>query len=263
MWQGLKTGYLVIAICLASCGPSAGLGDFQPGEQGRVVRVMDGDALVLDTGQSVRLVGIEAPAFGRDGRPDAPHAEASRRMLEDLVLGRQVQLHYAGLTRDRYDRALAHVATTDRLGADYWVNLELVARGAARVRTYPDTSLGSKALFDAETEARAKARGVWALAAYKPRDARDFGGVEPGFVILMGILGPRRAPIFDETACARDLMGSDITVIVDLSAMDACDFEAGLRVEVRAWYSDGRLSLNSADNLRAKPAPAMAEAYSR
>jgi len=34
----------------------------QPGEHGRVVRVIDGDALVLDTGQSVRLVGIEAPA---------------------------------------------------------------------------------------------------------------------------------------------------------------------------------------------------------
>ena len=31
------------------------------GEAGRVVRIIDGDALVLDTGLVVRLAGIEAP----------------------------------------------------------------------------------------------------------------------------------------------------------------------------------------------------------
>jgi len=57
-WQGL----LMALAALAACSAPDPLAGTQPGEHGRVVRVIDGDALVLDTGQSVRLVGIEAPA---------------------------------------------------------------------------------------------------------------------------------------------------------------------------------------------------------
>ncbi|MEH6411849.1 MAG: hypothetical protein V7741_15080 [Hyphomonas sp.] len=58
-WQGL----LVLALAtLAACSAPNPLAETQPGEHGRVVRVIDGDALVLDTRQSVRLIGIEAPA---------------------------------------------------------------------------------------------------------------------------------------------------------------------------------------------------------
>lgn len=110
-----------------------------------MVRVIDGDALVLDTRQSVRLIGIEAPARPYKDRVGAPYFEESRRMLEDMALGREVQLFYAGLTRDRYDRALAHVVTTDALGPDLWLNREMVARGGARMRVYPDTSVANEA----------------------------------------------------------------------------------------------------------------------
>ncbi|MEL6567525.1 MAG: thermonuclease family protein [Pseudomonadota bacterium] len=249
---------MVFGALLAACARSTGLEDFQEGETGRVVRVIDGDALVLDTGQSVRLVGIEAPAFGRDGRADQPFAQDSQRMLEDLVLGRQVQLHYAGLTRDRYDRALAHVATTDRLGPRYWVNQELVSRGAVRVRTYPDTARGSAPLFQAEQDARTAGTGLWALSAYRVGDARDADPDASGFTVLFGILGPRDAPPFDDTSCARDLLGSRLTLVVERPAMAVCDLEPGLRVEVRGWHRNGRISINSAENVQAMGGVAMA-----
>jgi len=52
-----------LLIGLAACNTSEDpLDELAVGERGRVVRVLDGDALVLDTGQSVRLVGVEAPA---------------------------------------------------------------------------------------------------------------------------------------------------------------------------------------------------------
>lgn len=230
----------------------------QPGETGRVVRVMDGDAVVLDTGQSVRLVGIEAPAFGRDGAEDDPHAEASRRMLEDMVLGRRVQLYYAGLTRDRYDRALAHLKTDDRLGPVVWVNRELVAAGAARVRVYPDTARAAEGLFEAEEDARTEERGLWALRAYRIQDARDLTEAAPGFLVLEGILGPRSPAEYEDAACTRPLLGSEITLTVELAAMAACDLETGQRVQVRGWYRDGRLRLNAVANLRARATSAMA-----
>ena len=57
-------------------------------------------------------------------------------MLEDMALGREVQLFYSGLTRDRYDRALAQLRTTDALGPDLRLNAEMLRRGGARLRIY-------------------------------------------------------------------------------------------------------------------------------
>lgn len=124
---------LVLGWGLAACQPVSPLPDMEAGELGRVVRVIDGDALALNTGQSVRLVGIEAPALRPRGRePDSYAVEASRTM-EDMALGREVRLYYPGLTRDRYDRALAHVITRDGAGPELWLNMELIKRGAGAV----------------------------------------------------------------------------------------------------------------------------------
>lgn len=250
----VRAGRSVIVLAglmlVSGCQREGPLDAFEPGERGRVVRVIDGDALVLDTGQSVRLIGIEAPSRGRDGRPDQPYQSEAARLLEDLTLGREVRLHYAGLTRDRYDRALAHVVTDDRLGPQAWVNFALVEAGAARVRLYPDTSKGSDPLFEAETRARSQRRGLWALGAYAIEDARDIDRGQRGFVILSGVLGPRAPSDDAEASCLRDLMGSQLRVRVEASAMSTCDLPLGLRVEVRGWLSSGEVELNAAGNLR-------------
>ena len=127
-------------LLFAACAPSSPLPNMQPGETGRVTRIVDGDALVLDTGQNVRLVSIEAPAMYPEGGVPAPHAGESARRLEDMALGRRVQLYYPGLTRDRYDRALAHVVTIDGAGPKLWLNKEMIDAGAAWVRLYPSTA---------------------------------------------------------------------------------------------------------------------------
>ena len=43
----LRGAVLWFALVLAACAPDVLLADMQPGEKGRVVRVIDGDALVL------------------------------------------------------------------------------------------------------------------------------------------------------------------------------------------------------------------------
>ncbi|MEL7481508.1 MAG: hypothetical protein AAGJ29_08095, partial [Pseudomonadota bacterium] len=74
-------------ICTRSFPAGRGLWDTlwpysAKGEVGRVVRVIDGDALVLDTGLVVRLAGIEAPSPERRGRRGQPYADTSARVLE-------------------------------------------------------------------------------------------------------------------------------------------------------------------------------------
>ena len=133
---------LVIIIGLLfskACEPAPYFDSMEPGETGRVVRIADGDTLYLHTGQSVRLVSIESPSLGYRDREPALFAELSKRMLEDLAQGREIQLYYPGLTRDRYQRALAHAVTIDGKGAPVWLNRAMLEAGGglgAVIRRY-------------------------------------------------------------------------------------------------------------------------------
>lgn len=231
---------------LCGCGADSPLPDMQPGEVGRVVRVIDGDALALNTGQSVRLVGIEAPALRPRGREPDAYAVESTRILEDMVLGREVQLYYPGMTRDRYDRALAHVVTLDRAGRQIWLNMELIERGAARVRFYPDTAIREEVFLEAEHVARSDKTGLWAKTAYRPLQASSVAEDQRGFSVMIAELGPVSEPhgeYADNQACHRAARGSDLVIEVRKEASVICDLPSGEMMRLRGWVSDRRLDL--------------------
>ena len=235
---------LTACLWVAACSGASPLDAMQKGEQGRVVRVIDGDALVLDTGQSVRLVGIEAPALNGRYEDPEPYAEKARRTLEDLVMGRRVQLYYPGLTRDRYDRALAHVVTADGAGPRYWVNEELLRRGAGRLRLYPDTDLGGAHLLEVETEARAAAKGLWGSGDYSPIQAERLPADARGFHLVEGVLGGEATRPAEEQRtilCSRSVQDAALEVDIAFSARPACDVPAGTPVRLRGWINGGRM----------------------
>ena len=244
---------LFAGALVAACSPPDPLAGLAKGEAGRVVRVIDGDALVLSTGLTVRLAAIEAPVRAWKDRPEAPYSEESARELERLAVGRDVELFYGGLTRDRYDRAIAQVRTTDGKGETLWLNREMVARGAARVRLYPDNETLAEALLTAEREARDTAAGLWALEVYRPLAAEAVADDTSGFVLIEGWLTPaplgraevgegRRAP-----ACRFSL--STVTVEIETGAASACQTEPGQRVRVRGWLRGGEIRVASSSNL--------------
>jgi endonuclease YncB( thermonuclease family) len=96
-----EIGKCLVAAGLCPGGAGGGgcsqQGDLSAGEQGRVARVLDGDSLALDTGLRVRLVEVEAPAPGYDGRVDEPWAMEAKAVLAAAAVGRQAQLWYGGL----------------------------------------------------------------------------------------------------------------------------------------------------------------------
>jgi micrococcal nuclease len=72
--------------------------------------VPDGDTVVLESGEVVRMVGIDAPETGKDGRPDQYFAAESRDALKSLALGERVEIRPVGRKkRDRYGRLLGVV----------------------------------------------------------------------------------------------------------------------------------------------------------
>ncbi|MDP3739416.1 MAG: thermonuclease family protein [Hyphomonadaceae bacterium] len=173
---------LGLAAFVAGCSPQS---DLTEGEQGRIARITDGDVLGLDTGLKVRLAEIEAPAPGYDGRPDEPFAPKARDILKSAALGRSARLWYGGLSRDDYERALAHVIALDETGTEFWLNGLMVKQGAARVRTWPDNSRRAGRLLAIEAEARTAKRGLWSLDHWRIRQLDDLAD-PPSFVIVEG-----------------------------------------------------------------------------
>ena len=236
---------------LTACSQGDPLDHLAQGETGRVVRIIDGDALVLDTGLTVRLVGIEAPAPQWRAREGQPHAEKSARMLEDMVMGRQVRLIYPGITRDRYDRALAYVKTEDRLGPDFWLNREMLQRGGARARFYPDTIALGDLLADAEAEARASGRGLWALADYHILEAGELPEAARGFYIVAGKLAQAEPPGEDDDAhCIRALEAARLTLRLEQAASELCNSQlTGYRLQVRGYVYEGQMEITHGLNV--------------
>jgi endonuclease YncB( thermonuclease family) len=122
----------------------------QPAAAATVVRVRDGDSLVVLRGGveiEVRLDGVDCPeleqAFGR----------RARRFTSDLGIGREVRV--AGRGRDDYGRELAEIFLPDGRS----LNRELVAAGFAWWFRRYSTDPTLEAL---EREARAARRGLWA-----------------------------------------------------------------------------------------------------
>ncbi|WP_240230835.1 thermonuclease family protein [Devosia lacusdianchii] len=139
---------------------------------GTVVQVTDGDTVVLHTGTVVRMIGTQAPKLplGREGFETWPLAPEAKAALEAIALNKTVQLGYGGEEIDRYERALAHVfvETDDGL---VWAQQAMVARGLARVYSFPDNRACLDLLFAAEGRARTAGLGIWRDPYYSTRAA--------------------------------------------------------------------------------------------
>ena len=234
---------LIGAILITACGAGDSLDVLQRGEEARVVRILDGDTLALSTGLVVKLASLEAPSFGRGERQDAIHAKESARILENLVMGRQVRLYYPGLTRDRYDRAIAHVKTIDQLGAEYWVNHEVARRGGAHVRIYPDTDILGEELLQAEADARIERSGLWSKRAYFDHSAIAVSSDFRGFTVIKGKTFGSAGPGGAYAACRISIEGAAMLLEFDEEAKTLCSLKSGTQFRARGYMREGRMEI--------------------
>ena len=133
---------------------------------GRVVRVIDGDTLVMlvDKEQiKVRLEGIDCPESAQ------PFGTKAKQALSDLVFGKDVRIKSSG--KDRYDRTLGRVFVNveptepDVDIVEAYVNQSLVFHGFAwHYKQYSD----DESLAQAEQDARDAQRGLWAAPSPVP-----------------------------------------------------------------------------------------------
>ncbi len=126
----------------------------------RVVKVIDGDTVVLSDGRTVRYIGIDTPEKGQ------PFYEAAKNFNRKLVQGKAVELEFDIERYDRYGRLLAYVFVRDKTGRRIFVNAEMVRNGFALTYTRPPNVKYADLFIRLQEDARKKRRGLWSV--YKP-----------------------------------------------------------------------------------------------
>jgi micrococcal nuclease len=104
--------------------------NFLDSENAVVTAVTDGDTIVLENGDKVRLLGINAPEKGQ------PCSSEATEKLTELVLDKEVSLISGSEDTDMYGRLLRYVVVDE----DVFVNAEMIKFGFAHVYAYGEAS---------------------------------------------------------------------------------------------------------------------------
>ncbi len=139
----IRVAAVIAAVCAALIAASCGTdGPGDPGDaveaNATVVRVVDGDTLVVDIGgvdERLRLIGINTPESVDRNRPVMCFGkEASAHLAELVPPGTAIRIERDVEARDRYDRLLGYVS---RASDGDFVNLRMVTDGFADQYTFP------------------------------------------------------------------------------------------------------------------------------
>lgn len=119
-----------------------------------VTSVIDGDTIVIDTGQKVRYIGIDTPEV----HPVLEaYGDEAWKVNRQLVEGKEVRLVRDVSETDKYGRLLRYVYVDE-----IFVNARLVELGLAEAKGYPPDTKNQQHLEWLETIARESGRGMWA-----------------------------------------------------------------------------------------------------
>ncbi len=124
----------------------------------KVSAIIDGDTLVVDGGERIRIIGIDTPERGRDGKPGEPYAKVASDYLARLIPpGTTIGLAFDNERQDKYGRTLAHVLRAN--GEP--VAVALLENGYARTLVIAPNTRQASCYAAIEERARQQRRGIW------------------------------------------------------------------------------------------------------
>ncbi len=146
--------------------------------------VHDGDTFVLADDTRVRLIGINTPELGRDGKPDQPLAIRARDKVRQLLFqaGNRAQLLVGQQPRDKYKRQLANLWLPD--GRNLTATLLELGLGW-QIAIPPNVSFVD-CYARAESSARQTKKGVWQVPAYQLQSSTKLSLRDTGFQRIGG-----------------------------------------------------------------------------
>lgn len=183
LFAGLGLGFALLLTTLALSAPLRAnlISRFAPTnaprvndcELARVIRVIDGDTIVIESGARVRYLGVDTPeTVNPNILPQFYGREATERNRE-LVEGQLVLLQRDVEDRDHYGRLLRYVF----VGGTF-VNAELVRQGYGYVSFVPPNSYYQEYFLELERQAKDARLGVWEEFFRMPTPIPTAGGTQ-------------------------------------------------------------------------------------
>jgi endonuclease YncB( thermonuclease family) len=138
---------------------------------GEVKRVLDGDTLVLKSGEKIRLCGIDTPEKAQ------PLGNQATEKLRSLIAMANNQVIVFLVEQDRYGRTVAELFVKASINSqpeqELFVNYEMVASGMAyHYERYSNSCPNREAIVEGERLAKSKRLGVWVGNDQRPWDYR-------------------------------------------------------------------------------------------
>jgi len=126
-----------------------------------IIRVVDGDTIVVSPNEKVRLIGVDTPESAHPQKAVACFGKEAKQFTRDAVDGKTIRLVMDTVNakhrhKDRYGRTLAYAYLPD----GKMLNAELIRQGYARA--YTRFSFRYLVEFrQLERQARTQSMGIW------------------------------------------------------------------------------------------------------
>ncbi|MBP7859514.1 thermonuclease family protein [Patescibacteria group bacterium] len=121
-----------------------------------VTKVIDGDTVVIETGEHIRLIGIDAPEISKK----ECYSEESKKYLSELLENKKVKLEKDISEKDKYGRLLRYIYLED-----VFVNERLVEKGFAKAVIYKPDIKHSNLFEISENVSQNNKMGMWGSCA--------------------------------------------------------------------------------------------------
>lgn len=158
----LLVGGAALRQALAAALQSAAIPPPDDAVRVKVLRVVDGDTIVVERFGHVRYIGVDTPETKHPRKPVQRYGQEATAANRELVLGRTVALEFDVQRQDRYGRTLAYVYV-DRT----FVNAALIESGYAQVATFPPNVRYVQLFRSLQAKARVAGTGLWSPPAAK------------------------------------------------------------------------------------------------
>ncbi len=127
------------------------------------VKVIDGDTLILNDGEHLRLIGIDTPEVRiRQGHSfvfsPKPFALEAKRFVKNLVEGKKIYVEFGKEKTDKYGRALGYCFLSSN---NLFVNKEVLKRGLAIISIIPPNDKYLPEFISAQKFAQKQKNGLW------------------------------------------------------------------------------------------------------
>lgn len=179
------TPFVFLALLIFSAplyANNCGISEFH--ETVLVDRVHDGDTIKLIDGRKLRLIGINTPERGRDGKPDEPFYQEAKNQLQRIIKNNKnkIKIVYGKDRQDRYKRFLTHIFSMNNEN----ITASLIKKGMGYTIAVPPNTKLLSCYQNAEYEAKKHKQGIWEHNFSKPIPVNSLKKSTGGFHRISG-----------------------------------------------------------------------------